>query len=71
MLGDILGCVADEIGERDERDRREDEEESAVRVDDVLRDENGGREREGRQIESPRHCVKPTQLPSGAGKVKT
>jgi len=46
MLGDVLGGVADQPGKRYERGRRDDEQRDVVDVDDVLEDEDDGRQPE-------------------------
>ena len=42
VLGDVLGRLADQVGERDQRERREHEEHGAVRMDDVARERTIG-----------------------------
>ena len=57
VLGGMVGRLADQPGERDQRDRREHEQRRLAGVEDVPGDEGEGREGEGRPEDPPRHAV--------------
>ena len=63
VLARVLGRLADQPGERNERARGDDEQHDVSRSDDPLEEEDDGRERERGPQEVPRHGVAFTPCP--------